>query len=146
MWIGVHGRVYDVTDFLPIHPGGTLIVAASAGLDATKTFDQVAHTSNPEVMSLLSKYFIGYLAPRPKFSAKALAELEETWMEYLQSCIENLTTLSFEVKSLMEEQDSNVWFSGGLLNMGGVRKFYQFQSRLLQNAFPKLFGPKYIHK
>lgn len=43
MWIGVHGGVYDVTDFLPMHPGGTLIVAASAGLDATKTFHELAH-------------------------------------------------------------------------------------------------------
>lgn len=43
MWIGVRGGVYDVTDFLPMHPGGTLIVAASAGLDATKTFHELAH-------------------------------------------------------------------------------------------------------
>lgn len=50
MWIGVHGSVYDVTDFLPIHPGGSLIVGGSAGLDASMTFDEVAHTSNPEVM------------------------------------------------------------------------------------------------
>jgi cytochrome b involved in lipid metabolism len=41
MWLGVHGCVYDVTDFLPIHPGGTLIVAASAGLDCSVTFDEV---------------------------------------------------------------------------------------------------------
>jgi cytochrome b involved in lipid metabolism len=75
MWIGVHGGVYDITDFLPIHPGGTLIAAASAGLDASKTFDDLAHTSNPEVSSLLSKYFIGHLSPKPEFRDPDISEL-----------------------------------------------------------------------
>jgi len=43
MWIGVKSGVYDVTDFLSMHPGGSLIVAANAGLDATKTFCELAH-------------------------------------------------------------------------------------------------------
>jgi ferredoxin-NADP reductase/predicted heme/steroid binding protein len=140
MWIGVHGAVYDVTDFLPIHPGGSLIVAGSAGLDASKTFDDLAHTTNPEVMSLLSKYFVGYLAPKPSFHSPELSVLYDGWHEYLRTCVESLTTLSFEVKSIMA--DTNIWFSGGMLNMGGVRKFYQFQSRLMQNGFTTLFGSK----
>ncbi|RPA75375.1 hypothetical protein BJ508DRAFT_332183 [Ascobolus immersus RN42] len=139
-WIGVHGSVYDITDFLPIHPGGSLIVQASAGLDASKTFDDLAHTSNPEVMSLLSKYFIGHLAPKPAFSAPELGSLYDGWYDYLRTCVESITTLSFEVKSICK--DTHIWFSGGLLNMGGVRKFYQFQSRLIQNGFSTLFGSK----
>ncbi|KAJ1304872.1 hypothetical protein OPQ81_006006 [Rhizoctonia solani] len=143
MWIGVHGSVYDVTDFLPIHPGGTLIVAASAGLDASVTFDEVAHTSNPEVMSLLGKYFIGRLRPAPTFQSNDLNELRAGWVDYLRTCVEGLTTMSFETHSIL--QDSRIWFQGGLLNIGGVRKFYQFQSRLIQNGFPNLFGTK-IHE
>ncbi|CAE6432523.1 unnamed protein product [Rhizoctonia solani] len=143
MWIGVHGSVYDVTDFLPIHPGGTLIVAASAGLDASATFDEVAHTSNPEVMSLLGKYFIGRLRPTPTFQSNDLGELRSGWVDYLKTCVEGLTTMSFETRSIL--QDSRIWFQGGLLNIGGVRKFYQFQSRLIQNGFPNLFGTK-IHE
>ncbi|KAG8718026.1 hypothetical protein FRC08_006115 [Ceratobasidium sp. 394] len=143
MWIGVHGSVYDVTDFLPIHPGGSLIVAASAGLDASVTFDEVAHTSNPEVMSLLGKYFIGRLPPVPAFRSRDLTELRASWVGYLRTCVEGLTTMSFETQSIL--QDSRIWFQGGLLNIGGVRKFYQFQSRLIQNGFPNLFGTK-IHE
>jgi hypothetical protein len=139
-WIGVHGAVYDVTDFLPIHPGGSLIVAASAGLDASKTFDEIAHTSNPEVMSLLSKYFIGYLAPKPNFQSPELGALYDGWQDYLRTSVESLTTLSFEVKAILA--DANIWFSGGMLNMGGVRKLYQFQSRLMQDGFTTLFGSK----
>src|SRR5436190_9355030 len=138
MWIGVHGGVYDITDFLAIHPGGTLIVAGSAGLDASKTFDDLAHTSNPEVSSLLSKYFIGHLAPKPQFRHDEISELYDLWYQYLRVGVESLTTLSFEAKNIQE--DSKVWFSGGMLNMGGARKFYQFQSRLMQNGFSTLFG------
>lgn len=60
------------------------------------------------------------------------------WDDYLRTCVESLTTLSLEVNHIMA--DSKVWFQGGLLNMGGVRKFYQFQSRLMQNGFASLFG------
>ncbi|KAF2021694.1 sulfite reductase flavo protein alpha-component [Aaosphaeria arxii CBS 175.79] len=140
MWIGVHGGVYDVTDFLPMHPGGTLIVAGSAGLDASKTFDDLAHTSNPEVSSLLSKYFIGHLGGKPDFRSTELSHMYDQWYQYLRTTVETLTTLSFETNNIME--DSKVWFSGGLFNIGGVRKFYQFQSRLMQGGFSTLFGAK----
>lgn len=75
MWIGIHGAAYDITDFLPIHPGGTLIVSASAGLDATETFDALAHTNNAEVSSLLSKYFIGHIFPKPNLRSSEIGAL-----------------------------------------------------------------------
>lgn len=140
MYIGVHGGVYDITDFLPIHPGGTLIAQASAGLDASKTFDDVAHTTNPEVMSLLSKYFIGHLATKPEFRSAEISNIYDTWYQYLRNCVEALTTLHFEVDYI--QRDARTWFQGDLFNMGGVRKFYQFQSRLMQNGFSTLFGAK----
>lgn len=140
MWIGVHGGVYDVTDFLPMHPGGTLIVAASAGLDASETFHELAHDTNPEVSSLLSKYFIGHLGTKPKYGNPEISQLYDMWYQYLRTSVESLTTLYFETTNILE--DSRIWFSGGLLNIGGVRKFYQFQSRLMQNGFSTLFGAK----
>jgi hypothetical protein len=130
--------VATVTDFLPIHPGGTLIAQASAGLDASKTFDDLAHTNNPEVMSLLSKYFIGHLATKPDFRSAEISSLYNMWYQYLRNCVESLTTLFFEVNNIMD--DAKTWFQGDLFNMGGVRKFYQFQSRLMQNGFSTLFG------
>lgn len=60
------------------------------------------------------------------------------WYQYLKVTVESLTTLYFETTNIME--DSKIWFSGGLFNIGGVRKFYQFQSRLMQNGFTALFG------
>jgi len=138
MWIGVHGSVYDITDFLPLHPGGSFIAAASGGVDASETFDDLAHTNNPEVSSLLTKYFIGNLAPKPTFTTPDLSILYDSWSQYLRTSVELLTTLGLEVQDLLE--NSSLWIKGGMLDSGGIRKFYQFQSRLMKSGLSVLFG------
>ncbi|KIK95771.1 hypothetical protein PAXRUDRAFT_826689 [Paxillus rubicundulus Ve08.2h10] len=40
-WIIVHDNVYDVTDFLDDHPGGSKIILKYAGKDATKEYDPI---------------------------------------------------------------------------------------------------------
>ncbi|RPD57721.1 hypothetical protein L226DRAFT_554274 [Lentinus tigrinus ALCF2SS1-7] len=40
-WIIVHGKVYDVTDFLDDHPGGSRIILKYAGKDATAEYDPI---------------------------------------------------------------------------------------------------------
>ncbi|KAK9481400.1 FMN-dependent dehydrogenase-domain-containing protein [Lipomyces japonicus] len=40
-WVIVHGKAYDVTDFLPEHPGGQKIILKYAGKDASKEFDPI---------------------------------------------------------------------------------------------------------
>lgn len=37
----IHGKAYDVTDFLPEHPGGMAIIMKYAGQDATKKFQPI---------------------------------------------------------------------------------------------------------
>lgn len=138
MWIGIHGSVYDITDFLPLHPGGSFIAAASGGVDASQTFDDLAHTNNPEVSSLLTKYFIGYLAPKPILKAPEIANLYDMWSQYLRVAVELLTTLGLEVQDLSE--NSSLWVSSGMIDAGGIRKFYQFQSRLMKSGLSILFG------
>ncbi|CAZ83548.1 unnamed protein product [Tuber melanosporum] len=44
-WILIKGRVYDVTEFLPQHPGGAEIILSYAGADATGAYESV-HTSS----------------------------------------------------------------------------------------------------
>jgi len=40
-WVIIHGRAYDVTEFLPEHPGGSKIILKYAGKDATEEFDPI---------------------------------------------------------------------------------------------------------
>ena len=155
MWIGVHGSVYDVTDFCSMHPGGTLIIKSNAGADCSKSFDNLAHTNNPEVSSLLTKYFVGQLTPKPDFhNCPELVDLYDLWAGYLRTTVETLVAHQFEMYEIMGASDDgtsdkylrgseNVWSREHLVNIGlGVRMFYDYQSRLLQGGFSALFGPK----
>lgn len=50
IWIIVHDKVFDVTNFLNEHPGGKKVLLKVAGTDATQQFD------NFHAMSVLEKY------------------------------------------------------------------------------------------
>ncbi|KAK0710137.1 hypothetical protein B0T26DRAFT_836309 [Lasiosphaeria miniovina] len=155
MWIGVHGSAYDVTDFSPMHPGGNLIIKSNAGVDCSRSFDSLAHTNNSEVNSLLTKYFVGQLTPKPDFpGCPELGSLYDLWADYLRATVETLVAHQFEMHEIMGANDDgtsdkffrgagDVWSREHLMNIGlGVRTFYQYQSRLLQGGFAALFGPK----
>ena len=40
-WVILYGKVYDLTGFLPEHPGGSGVIVKQAGKDATKLFDTI---------------------------------------------------------------------------------------------------------
>nr|CAG8537141.1 7131_t:CDS:1 [Entrophospora candida] len=40
-WVIIHNKVYDLTNFLPEHPGGIKVILKQAGKDATEAFDPV---------------------------------------------------------------------------------------------------------
>ncbi|KAH8205365.1 hypothetical protein TruAng_000444 [Truncatella angustata] len=155
VWISVHGKVYDVTDFAPIHPGGVLIIRSNAGVDCSQSFDNLAHTNNPEVSSLLTKYFIGNLTPKPDYHASdELNGLYDMWLVYLQTVVETLVAQQFEMNRFMGSDmgtpidADNWWFQNSLkgvdlINIKGIRSFYQYQSRLLQGGFSAMFGPQF---
>jgi cytochrome b involved in lipid metabolism len=60
-WMVVNGRVYDVTRFVQLHPGGPRIIRQYAGIDATAAYRAVLHDTNPEVDSQLAMYAIGVI-------------------------------------------------------------------------------------
>ncbi|GAA6052900.1 hypothetical protein JCM3770_004399 [Rhodotorula araucariae] len=41
LWMIIHGKVYDLTDFAPSHPGGERILLKYAGKDATDEYDPI---------------------------------------------------------------------------------------------------------
>lgn len=71
-WVIVHGKVYDVTEFLPEHPGGSKIILKYAGKDATKKFDPI-HPPDTLDKYLPAEKHLGALeggaAPPPKKKA-----------------------------------------------------------------------------
>ncbi|XP_050355300.1 cytochrome b5-like [Nymphalis io] len=56
VWMIYKDSVYDVTSYIPEHPGGDVILE-EAGTDATKAFDDVDHSS--DAITILKKYKIG---------------------------------------------------------------------------------------
>ncbi|GBE80753.1 FMN-dependent dehydrogenase-domain-containing protein [Sparassis latifolia] len=61
-WIIVHGRVYDVTDFLDEHPGGSKIILKYAGKDATAEYDPI-HPPDAITKNLPPEKHLGSVDP-----------------------------------------------------------------------------------
>lgn len=86
-WVIIHGRAYDVTDFLNEHPGGAGIILKYAGKDATKAFDPI-HPSDTLTKYLPEKNHLGpvdqktkvtankNVAPRPKFQEAGTQQVQ----------------------------------------------------------------------
>lgn len=59
MWMAINGKVYNVTPYIPFHPGGKYQLLRGGGKDATKLFQEIHPWVNVDIM--LEKCFIGYL-------------------------------------------------------------------------------------
>ncbi|MCB0172205.1 MAG: hypothetical protein KDJ97_16780 [Anaerolineae bacterium] len=58
-WTVIQGNVYDMTEFMYLHPGGERLLIATAGLDSTRSYEKAEHHLNSEVHALLDLYKIG---------------------------------------------------------------------------------------
>ncbi|XP_047521505.1 cytochrome b5 reductase 4 isoform X1 [Pieris napi] len=99
-WLAIRGRVYNITHYLPYHPGGPEELMRGAGMDATELFDKVHPWVNYD--SLLAKCLVGPLSyDRPdadelfntplsrsdKLREPSKAQLVRKSMENLANCI-----------------------------------------------------------
>ena len=100
-WLAIDGNVYDVTEFLHLHPGGPAILRESCGLDASDEYRSVLHHESSEVESLLPTYKIGMLRrldfgprwgiallPGEGVSYLPLRDLYRAWARYLYLVVE----------------------------------------------------------
>lgn len=58
-WLIISGTVYDMSDFMHLHPGGHRLIIENAGTDATHAYRAVQHHLHSEVDALLGMYDIG---------------------------------------------------------------------------------------
>ncbi|ORY98402.1 cytochrome b5-like heme/steroid binding domain-containing protein [Absidia repens] len=59
LWVVVHNKVYDITEFVVEHPGGEEVLFDEAGKDATESFEDIGHSD--EAREMLEKYLVGEL-------------------------------------------------------------------------------------
>jgi sulfite reductase alpha subunit-like flavoprotein len=59
-WVVIDNRVFDVTDFIHLHPGGLRVLAGYCGMDATQGYLR-AHAGRTEIDAMLEIYEIGVL-------------------------------------------------------------------------------------
>ncbi|KAJ8954541.1 hypothetical protein NQ318_000775 [Aromia moschata] len=58
-WLIIYDRVYDITDFLAEHPGGSEILLEYAGRDASVAFRGTGHSA--QAIRALDRFCIGEL-------------------------------------------------------------------------------------
>lgn len=111
-WMLIDGRVYDVSAFLHLHPGGDKIVRAYGGMNATRAYRAVLHHLDSEVDALRGIYEIGVLR-RLDFGTRwgvaigpdglryvGLADLYRTWIRFVYAVVEmqNALELDYDIR------------------------------------------------
>lgn len=91
-WVIVNNKIFDLTEFKEIHPGGEKIVLDNAGRDGTHEFRRAEHHNNPEIMSLLSMYYAGEVIV-PQFESPEIAVQYNRWLQAVHLSTEMQNTL-----------------------------------------------------
>lgn len=82
LWMAIDGRVYDLTEFAEIHPGGRKLIGSFAGTDATRSYRIVDHHLDPEVDAMLSMFEVGAMR-RLRFSRRWAIAVGDRGLEHL---------------------------------------------------------------
>mmetsp|Transcript_13066 Transcript_13066/g.36760 ORF Transcript_13066/g.36760 Transcript_13066/m.36760 type:complete len:511 (+) Transcript_13066:286-1818(+) len=107
MWMVVHGKVYDMTEFLPQHPGGKGVLKQFMGKVADSGFDPIHPESiieeNMPVVKLLGKI--------PDDEAKAGGEEKEIAKPPLEEVL-SLYDMEAVAKHVMKDSAWGYYFTG----------------------------------
>ena len=64
-WVVIDGYVYDLTDYLKIHPGGQEIMLAYASQDVSAYFHSIPEHTRPRMVKMLRRYLVGKYQVEP---------------------------------------------------------------------------------
>lgn len=73
VWIIIHNKVYDLSEYVEDHPGGPNEIAAFAGADATAKFEDAKHSAS--ALDAMAKFYIGDLVTRASHSEEDATEI-----------------------------------------------------------------------
>ncbi|PKY00360.1 cytochrome b5 [Aspergillus campestris IBT 28561] len=68
LWVTIHGKVYDVSEYVKDHPGGADVLVDVAGQDATAAYEDVGHSEDAN--EILETFLIGTLKDAVEYKAR----------------------------------------------------------------------------
>ncbi|ODV60213.1 L-lactate dehydrogenase (cytochrome) [Ascoidea rubescens DSM 1968] len=122
-WVIVNNKIYDVTEFLPEHPGGQKIILKFAGKDCTKKFEQI-HPPDTLDKYLAPEKYLGEVEQNSdeedegeEEEEEELDEEEKQRLELIErkpplSQIYNLNDFEYVASKVMEKQAWAYYSSG----------------------------------
>lgn len=103
LWLLIDGKVYDVTPFLNLHPGGGHLVLEAAGKDSTSLFERTHGEGLRYSLRLLNQFFIGVCPDGNEAEAASKALPTQEFLTTLRSITGALHTFD-EAKATGEAQ------------------------------------------
>lgn len=88
-WVVFRGYVYDISQYLQIHPGGPKTLMDKGGRDMTSDFNLAHGEDDYRVASMIGPYKIGRLDPLRKCSIRLKHFMEKWSVPFLYSALEH---------------------------------------------------------
>ncbi len=92
VWVSYQDGVYDITEFVKVHPGGADKLMMAAGGSIDPFWEMYPFHKVDEVKSLLSKYRIGALHPDDQIKPEDLVDFSDMQTDDIERS-KNLVTL-----------------------------------------------------
>ncbi|KZT55327.1 mitochondrial fmn-dependent dehydrogenase [Calocera cornea HHB12733] len=103
-WIMVKDQIFDVTDFLDLHPGGAAVILKNAGQDATKIYESI-HSAGFFETLLKPEQHLGVVDPATLPQVEAVQTEDEIRVEQARKNIPNIN-LMINLNDIEEEAHS----------------------------------------
>jgi sulfite reductase alpha subunit-like flavoprotein len=151
-WMIINGRVYDLSEFGHLHPGGLKIIQSYAGMDATDAYQKVLHDVNPEVDAMLGMYEIGAVrrldfgtAWSVTITAKGLTHITlkdvyRAWIGLLYTVVEMENALQNDYRISSEPVTYDEASAGAGRSPYKLQLLLQTHQRFMQEYLAKLSG------
>ncbi|TFY62149.1 hypothetical protein EVJ58_g4051 [Rhodofomes roseus] len=101
-WVIIHNNVYDMTEFLPDHPGGSNIILKYAGRDATAVYDPI-HPPDALEKNLPPEKYLGGIDIASAVSLKAAQDSKRQTKDELR--VEKAVTEKPAINRMLSIQD-----------------------------------------